>query len=130
MFAYVHIALRLVRESDSISRSSDSFRLNASRIAPSSAREFEAGFVSCPVILSLIFRTLPSAYHTPIPAVAFSHPLLTADPSVAPLIFEYSQCVDYLNQFLPEEKSCSIVHGTCHKHTKSQSLDPDILVSS
>ena len=80
--AYVHIALRLVRESDSISRSSNSFRLSASRIAPSSAREFEAGFVSCPVMLSLIFLALPSAYHTPIPAIAFSHPLLTADPSV------------------------------------------------
>jgi len=39
--AYVQIALRLVRESDSI-LSSDSFCLNASRIAPSSAREFEA----------------------------------------------------------------------------------------
>jgi len=29
-----------------------------------------------------MFRALPSAYHTPMPAFAFSHPLCIADPSV------------------------------------------------
>jgi len=73
-------------ESDSISKSSDSFCLSASRIALSSAREFEGGIDPCPFMLSLMFRALPSAYQTPIPAVAFSHPLLTADPSVLILV--------------------------------------------
>jgi len=83
----VQIALRLVRESDSISRSSDSFCLNASRIAPSSACEFEAGFGPHPFMLSLMFLMLPSVYQTPIPAVAFSQPLLTANLSVLILVY-------------------------------------------
>ena len=81
----MQIALRLVRESDSISRSSDSFCLKASRIAPSSAHEFEAGLGPLPFMLSLMFLALPSAYQTPIPAVAFSHPLLTCNFLPAPV---------------------------------------------
>ena len=81
----LHIALRLVKESDSISRPSLSFCLSASRIAPSSALELEANLK--PVFSSLIFMflLLLSLYHTPIPADAFSHPFFIADPPV--LIF-------------------------------------------
>jgi len=78
----VHIALRLVNESDSISRSSVSFCLSTSRIAPSSARELDTTLSPWLSILSLIFLLLPSAYQAPIPADAFSQPLRTAEPSV------------------------------------------------
>ena len=48
----LQIALKLVRESDSISRSSTSFCLSASGIAPSSALEFEAVLASSPTFSS------------------------------------------------------------------------------
>ena len=78
----LHIALKLDRASDSISRSSVSFRLSASRIAPSSALELEAAFPSGHLSLRAIFLVHPSLYHTPIAAAAFSHPLRIAEPSV------------------------------------------------
>ena len=46
-------------------------------------------------------------------------PLPGREPREAKLPFEYSQCVDYLSQ---KARSYSIVHGVCHKHTKSPSL--------
>jgi len=81
----VHIAFRLVSESDSISKSSVSFCLSASSMAASSARELDAILDSSFVNFIAMFRLLPSGYHTPMPAVAFSQPLFTAEPSV--LIF-------------------------------------------
>jgi hypothetical protein len=46
------MALRLVSESDSITRSSSSFCLSASRIAPNSALELDAIFAPCVFSLS------------------------------------------------------------------------------
>ena len=54
-------------------------------MAASSARELDAILDSWFVNFIAMFRLLPSAYHTPMPAVAFSQPLFTAEPSV--LIF-------------------------------------------
>jgi hypothetical protein len=76
------MALRLVTESDSIVRSSLSFCLRASSIAPSSARELDAVLGPLPSSFSAMFRSLPFAYQTPMPADAFSHPFFVADPSV------------------------------------------------
>src|SRR5258706_12243129 len=59
---WLHIALTLDSESDSISRSLISFCFSASRIAQSSALEFEAGFSTWLVILKEIFLALPSSY--------------------------------------------------------------------
>ena len=78
----MHIALRLDNEPDSITRSSSSFRLSASSIALSSALELEVGWFCWFSSFSAMFRLLPSAYQTPIPADAFSHPFFPADPSV------------------------------------------------
>jgi len=72
----VQIALSLVRESDSITRSSVSSCLSASRVAPSYA--WELGVVPVVAILILIFPSLPSAYHTLIPAAVLSHPFMVA----------------------------------------------------
>ena len=78
----VRTALRLVRECNSISRSSVSFYLSVSRIAPSSVLELDAISPPWLMICSDISCLLLSEYHTPMPAFAFSQPMLIADPSV------------------------------------------------
>src|SRR5258708_38816560 len=78
----MQIDLRLVKVFNSIIRSSVSFCLSASRIAPSLALEFDASPVSLVINLREIFLSLSSVYQTPTPAVAFSQQFFTAKPSV------------------------------------------------
>ena len=78
----LHIAFRLESKSDSIIRSSVSFCLSASSIAPSSALEFDACSFPWDGSFSTMFHLFPLAYYMLIPALVFSHLLWTADPSV------------------------------------------------
>jgi len=78
----VQIALRLERESDTISSSSSTFCRSACRIAPSSALEFEIVISLWLTNLRDIFLLLLSSYQTPMPADAFSHHFRIVEPSV------------------------------------------------
>jgi len=69
----MHIALRLVSESDSISRSSVSFCLSTSRIAPSSAQELDAilsPWLSSPSLIDVspAFISIPA--HPPVGSIS------------------------------------------------------------
>src|SRR5258708_35837028 len=77
----MQIDLRLVKVFNSIIRSSVSFCLSASRIAPSLALEFDATPISLVINLREIFLSLSSVYQTSTPCVAFSQQFFTAKPS-------------------------------------------------